>query len=235
MGVFSPSRNSADYYGGTLSYSFGQEWFLDASYARGNSSGQFALVTTGGLAPFGNGGSSTFTIKDEWYQAYVRYAFPGLAGTHLSAYLRAGATYVTIDQSDTSQFPGEYEQKNTANDIRGNLGFGGLYLWHPSSRIRFGLQLEGEGFYGNRSQKTQESVPINNEFGPTVTLNNSLYGGIGRGTVRFEYAVGHSRLLRLFADGGIEATYTEISYPSAGTANELLWGPYIKAGIRYSF
>jgi tetratricopeptide (TPR) repeat protein len=234
VGVFSPSRNS-DYFGGTLSYSFGQQWFLDASYARGSSTGQFALVTTGGQSPFGNGGQSTFKITDDWYQAYIRYAFPGLAGTHLSAYMRAGATYITITQSDISQFPNEYEQSNKANDIRGNLGFGALYLWHPTSRIRLGVQLEGEGFYGNRNQKSQESVPINNEFGPTVSINNSLYGGIGRGTVRFEYALGHSRLMRIFADGGMEATYTELSYPGAGTANELLWGPYIKAGLRYSF
>lgn len=225
--VIKPSRNS-DYFGGTLSYSFGQEWFIDASYAHGTSSGGFEL-------PFG-GGPSTFTIDDNWYQGYIRYAFPSLQGTHLSAYLRAGATYVTADQSDISHTDLEYQQINTAKDILGNLGFGGLYLWHPSSRIRFGVQLEGEGFFGNRDQKTQESLVRTSEIGPTVSLSDTLYGGIGRATLRFEYAIGHSRLLRAFADGGFELKYTEITYPQgAGTFNELLWGPYVKAGIRYSF
>src|ERR1035441_5595548 len=86
--VGTPTRNST-YYGGTVSYSYGQAWFVDLSYVQGSSSGNANV-------PLGSGFNlpSSFSIKDEWYQAYIRYTFPGLRGKLLSAYLRGGVSYV---------------------------------------------------------------------------------------------------------------------------------------------
>ena len=230
-GVISPPRSS-DYIGGTLSYSYGNAWFIDASYAHGTSSGQFTLP--------GGGGPSTFTIDDDWYQLYVRYTFPSLRFTPFFAYLRAGASYVTADQKDSSTTALEYQQSNKAKDYLGNLGFGAGYSFIRRSRATMGVQLEGEGFYGRRQQKSQESLLLSGEFGPPVTVNNDLYGGIVRGTLHYEYKLGASKLFKLFADGGMEAKFTEISYPGVGsfrggTVSEVLWGPYVKAGLRYDF
>lgn len=230
-GVISPPRNS-DYIGGTLSYSYGNAWFIDASYAHGTSSGQFTLP--------GGGGPSTFTLDDDWYQVYVRYTFPKLRTTPFTAYLRAGGSYVTATQKDSSQTALEYQQSNKATDILGNLGFGAGYSFIRASRVTMGVQLEGEGFYGNRSQKSQESLLRAGEFGPSVTVNNDLYGGIVRGTLHFEYKIGAAKLFKVFADGGMEAKFSEITYPSVGSfgggsQSELLWGPYAKAGLRYDF
>jgi hypothetical protein len=40
----------------------------------------------------------------------------------------------------------------------------------------------------------------------------------------------------VFADGGVQGTYTFVNYPSGlGTFDELLWGPYVKVGVLFSF
>ena len=83
---------------------------------------------------------------------------------------------------------------------------------------------------------------------PTATIDNTLYGAIGRVTLRFEYAFGQSRALRAFIDGGVQMKYTEVEYPEwevttqtgtqgypKQTYDELLWGPYVKVGLRYAF
>jgi hypothetical protein len=232
--VSTPSRSS-DYYGATISYSYGQSWFIDLSFAEGNSTGS-ADVALGGSQPV----PSNFTIKDDWYQAYLRYTFPGLRGKRLSAYLRAGFSYVTADLTDDSTFPGLglYHQTDHTTDYLGNLGFGVGYSLYRSSRVRWALQLEGEGFYGDRTQESLETLPQANFFSApfqTATIDNTLYGGIGRGTVRFEYRLGQSGAFRVFVDGGIEGKYTKIHYSQVGTPDELLWGPYAKVGVRYSF
>jgi hypothetical protein len=54
-------------------------------------------------------------------------------------------------------------------------------------------------------------------------------------TVRFEYRLGRSGLFKVFADGGAQAKYTQIQYSGLGTFDELLWGPYVKLGVRYDF
>lgn len=228
-------NRSSLYYGGTLSYSYGQSWYVDVSFAQGNSTGdQSTPVGWLGVLP------SHFTIKDQWCQAYVRYTFPGLRGRRLSAYLRAGATYVTANLTDDATSPalGRYYQTDKTTDMLGNLGFGlgySLYV-SPGSRMRLGLQFEGEGFYGTRSQKSLETLSADEgvEF-VTANINNSLYGGIARLTTRFEYRLGKSGLFRVFADGGAQGRYTLISYPGAGSHNEMLWGPYVKLGVRYAF
>ena len=230
--VAKPDRTS-DYFGGTISYSHGQAWYVDLAYANGTSSGNADVVL--GSPPTLN---SAFTIKDNWYQAYIRYAFPGLHGKRLSAYLRAGVSYVQAELTDETTIPalGLYHQTDKTDDLLGNLGFGVGYLLYPGQHVRVGLQLEGEGFYGRRSQKSTESLADALFTFPTASIDNNLYGGIGRATVQFQYRVGQSGAFKIFADGGLQGKFTMISYSAGlGTFNELLWGPYIKVGLRFSF
>jgi hypothetical protein len=233
--VAKPDRTS-DYYGATLSYSYGQAFYIDLGYSQGSSSGNVD-VQLGGTDQ--DKLPSAFTIKDDWYQAYLRYTFPGLRGKRLSAYLRAGVSYVTADLTDTTVIPslGLYKQTDNTEDLLGNLGFGIGYSLYASRHVRLGLQAEGEGFYGRRTQKSLETLPqdLGVQFS-TATINNDLYGGIGRFTARFEYRFGSSGAFKVFADGGIQARFTFVNYPNGlGTQNELLWGPYVKVGARYSF
>lgn len=227
-----PDRTSS-YYGGTLSYSHGQIWYLDMGYANGSSSGD-VNAKLGGRTDL----PSHFTIDDTWYQAYLRYTFPSLRGKKLSAYLRGGFSYVDAELKDATVIPalGRYRQDDKTKDYIGSVGFGALYSLYSTRRIRLGLQVEGEGFYGRRTQESREvllDAGVGTVF-KTATINNDLYGGIGRATLRFEYKFG-SGALRAFADGGLQAKFTVVTYPGIGSFNELLWGPYVKAGIRWSF
>jgi hypothetical protein len=231
--VIKPSRDS-EYFGGTVSYSYGQAWYFDLSYAHGNSSGNQTLD----YQSLGTG-SGSFSLDDDWYQAYVRYTFPQLRGKRLSAYLRAGVTYIEATLDDASRLAsglGLYKQHDESTEIRGNLGVGLGYNVYSSRRFRFGLEVDGEGFYGNRSQDSRET--LENDYGltpVTASIDNTIYGGIGRAVMHFEYKFGRTGLFRTFLDAGGEVFYTEIDYPSAGTFNEELWGPYVKLGLRYSF
>jgi len=230
--AFSVPRNST-YYGGTISYSYGQAWYLDLSFAQGQSSGNQS-IDTGWLGPM----SSNFSINDTWYQLYVKYTFPRLRGKRFSAYFRAGASYVTADISDDAQSPafGRYTQKDSTQDLLGNIGFGLGYSLYSTRHLRFGLQVEGEGFYGTRSQQTVETLSADPGLNfPQASIDNTLYGGIGRATMRLEYRLGQSGLFKIFAEAGAEGRYTTIDYPGATAPDELLWGPYAKLGIRYAF
>jgi hypothetical protein len=231
--VGTPDRNS-DYFGGTISYSYGQQWYLDLSYQQGHSSGNFPL-------PPLIGGNSTFTIDDNWYQAYIRYAPRKFRGTPLAPYLRVGISYVEAKLVDVSD-AGDYQQTDRTQDILGKVGFGAVYSFYTHARFKLGLQLEGEGFYGSRHQNDQESLPGTGIIVPSASIDNDVYGGIGRLTVRLQYQLGHSGQLRLFADAGMEVNYTVIHYSGSeapavgsGSPTELLWGPYVKVGLRYSF
>jgi len=229
--VAKPDRSST-YYGATLSYGYRQSWYLDLEYANGTSSGDTdVLLGTPPTLP------SSFKIDDNRYQAYIRYTFPGLRGTKLSPYLRAGVSYVDAELKDetTIPAPGLYRQTDRTTDILGKLGFGVTYWLHTGPRFRLGLQAEGEGFYGNRSQESTEQLQNAGFAFPTASINNDLYGGIGRGTARLEYLLGRSTRRKLFGDVGIQAKFTEINYPSLGSFDELLWGPYVKLGLRYAF
>ena len=240
-GVGIADRKS-DYIGATISYSFGQAWYLDLSYARGRSSatGPIRFPNVIGDPPLDL--TTTFTIDDDWYQAYVRYTFPALRFTRLSAYLRAGVSFVQADLQATNTGPespgGFYKQTDRTEDILGNVGFGLVYFVYRSNRAKLGLQLEGEGFYGHRSQDSREDL---HNFDPYPIVNaridNNLYGGLGRSTVRFEYALGRRGVFKLTADAGMEVKYTRIQYSDfgIGTRDELLWGPYAKIGLKYSF
>ena len=132
---------------------------------------------------------------------------------------------------------GAYNQTDDTQDILGNLGFGLGYSPYISGRTRVLLQLEGEGFFGHRFQDTHENLPTQDPpvSAPSASIDNDLYGGIGRATVRFQYALGAARLLKAFADVGIETKYTIITYSGHGSPDELLWGPYVRVGLRYSF
>ena len=103
-------------------------------------------------------------------------------------------------------------------------------------------------FLGTRSQESLETLPESEvpttEF-KTAHINNFLYGGTGRVTMRGEYRLGRSEVLKIFMDAGFQAKFTQISYPkpdnaqangfNGGSFNELLWGPYVKLGLSYSF
>src|SRR5207302_954548 len=124
---------TSDYIGATISYSFGQAWYLDLSYARGRSSatGPIRFPNVIGDPPLDL--TTTFTIDDDWYQAYVRYTFPALRFTRLSAYLRAGVSFVQADLHASNTRPaslggGFYEQTDQTEDILGNVGFGLVYF-----------------------------------------------------------------------------------------------------------
>ncbi len=230
--VAEPERDAV-YTGGTISYSYGQSWYFDVGYSQGNSSGQVE-VDLGIPLP------SNFTIDETGYQFYVRYVPKSLRGKRLSVYYRVGVNYVDSELTDELTIPnlGFYQEKITATDILGNVGVGVGYRLYGVSRFRIGLQAEAEVFGGVRTQDITESLgttPL-----PAVTLNNTIYGGVGRGTVRMEYRFGQSGLLRAFADVGFKVIFTQIQYPDSGnyvgdTYSELLWGPYAKLGISYSF
>jgi hypothetical protein len=232
--TFDVPRNSV-YYGGTLSYSYGQAWYIDLSIAKGNSSGSQSI-------PFGDFGNvpSSFSIDDTWYQLYLKYTFPQLRGKRFSAYLRAGASFISATLNDEGTgvaVGGRYSQNDKTQDILGNVGAGLAYSLYTTHRLRVDLQGEVEGFGGERTQKSLENLSADQGFPfETADINNTLYGGIGLATVHLEYRMGHAGLFKVFGDAGIEGRYTLIQYPSGGgTPTEYLWGPYIKAGLRYSF
>ena len=243
VGVAAAERESL-YYGGTVSYSYGRNWYVDFGYAQGESSG------TRDFRGFENPNSdfkTDFKIEDQWYQGYVRYTFPGLLPAGFAAYLRAGATYVQADMTVNGLPAGvlstgggtgtqDYHQDNSTTDILGNLGFGVGYLVYGTEHVRVALIGEGEGFYGFRSQESRETLGKSAFTFKTTTIDNTLYGGIGRVTARFEYRFGNTGALKVFVDGGAQVRYTLIDYPDAkDVPNEMLWGPYVKLGVRYSF
>lgn len=221
------------YYGGTISYSHGQAWYLDLSIAQGHSSGSEA-IPTGSFGVL----NSTFSIDDTWYQLYLKYTFPQLRGKRLSAYVRGGASYITSTLNDNATGGYVYTQKDDTKDILGNLGAGVAYSLFTTHRFRIDLQAEAEGFIGERQQKTLETLSLDGgeTFQPD-NINNLLYGGIGLATVHAEYRMTKSGLFKVFGEAGVEGRYTLIEYSGSGsgTPTEYLWGPYVKLGLRYSF
>jgi len=231
-------NRSTIYYGGTISYSYGRSWYLDLSYENGTSTGSQKIDIDNTL--FGGVGpghiNSTFDYSDDWYQLYVRYNFQNwLAGTRFKAYLRGGVSLVdaTLTASD-GQY---YSQHDDTQDVLGNIGFGMTYTVYAKPRFKVGLQVEGEGSIGERSQQSTESLPFDVGLTPSkANINNDLYGGIGRGTIHADWRVGQSGRWRITGDVGVQAKYTIITYPSGGgSPNEYLWGPYVKIGASYVF
>jgi len=233
--VAKPDRTS-DYIGATLSYSYRQIWFLDLAYAHGESSGSADVTLGTSVPPI----PSEFQITDDWYSAYVRFEPPGLTGKRLKAYFRAGLSYVTAELTDETVFPalGLYKQTDETEDLMGNLGFGARYILYSTPKVRLNLQLEGEGFYGMRSQESLEELP-EVELGvpfEKAKIDNDIYGGTGRFTFRLDYIF--SDALRIFTDVGFQAKFLQIDYSDdfdLGSEDELLWGPYAKVGLIYQF
>jgi hypothetical protein len=241
-----------DFFGVTLSHSFNQEWYTDFAYSHGSMSGDFTTLLPSSLAGFQQffNLKGNFDLSDDWYQLYVRYFIPQTRGHRVLVYLRAGASYIdtTLNingaQSGSRSFPSSYILKDDFQDLRGNLGYGvamPITFIDLGSHFRFLLLQEGEGFYGERFQSISENLTFGGGYarldmnGPKVPVDNSLYGGLGRLTFRSQYNFGQGGLFSLFCDAGIEVRYTRIEYSNLGTFGELLWGPYIRVGARYSF
>ena len=235
--VAASANRTSEYIGGTISYSYGQAWYLDFSLLHGQlTANSDVAIPNAFLNGVANAKlSAKFDITDDWYQAYVRYTFPKLRGKPVSAYLRAGFSYVQAQlTANGDNFA--YSQNDDTTDFLGSIGAGLAYNIYTGRRLRLYLQVEAEGFGGTRSQQSTEKLPLNIGQTPTAaTIDNTLYGGIGRGTIRLEYRLGRSGLFKIFADGGIQGKFTQLSYPDIGSTSEYFWGPYIKVGARYAF
>ena len=225
---------STIYTGATISYSYGRAWYVDLSYEHGASAGSTIIS----FADFNGTIRANFNYTDDWYQLYVRYNIQDfLSKTRFKAYLRGGVSMVqatlTADDTASTQL---YKQTDQTQDILGNIGFGLTYSLYSTVRLKVGLQAEGEGFYGIRSQDSTENLPqAYNSPSGKGSINNDLYGGIGRVTLHADLRLGHSGRLKLTTDVGLQIKYTMITYPGASAPDELLYGPYVKVGLSYLF
>lgn len=235
---------STVYYGGTISYSYGRSWYLDFSGEKGTSTGSTSITIPGLGGPGGSGSfPASFDVNDTWYQIYLRYNFQNfLAGTRFRAYLRGGVSLVgaTLNTSNEN-LPsahigpgGLYTEHNDTFDILGNFGFGLTYSLYSTVRLKVGLQLEGEGFGGDRSQNITETFVPSTLVGKT-TINDTVYGAIGRLTLHADYRLGQSGRWKLTGDVGMMTKNSWISYPNFGTKPETLYGPYVKVGASFVF
>ncbi|HXB60915.1 MAG TPA: hypothetical protein VNU95_15180 [Candidatus Acidoferrales bacterium] len=167
----------------------------------------------------------------------MKYTFPQLRGKRFSAYIRGGASYITSTLDDSA--PGDaYTQNDKTDDILGNIGAGLAYnLLATRHHLRLDLQGEIEGFGGERTQKSTETLgPALGLTPVAVNLDNTIYGGIGLVTLRLEDSFGRTGLFKVFGEVGLEGRYTLIEYSgNGGTPSEYLWGPYVKLGLRYDF
>jgi hypothetical protein len=235
------ANRSTVYYGGTVSYSYGRSWYLDVSGEDGRSTGSTDISIPGlGGPPV----PASFDVNDTWYQVYLRYNFQNfLAGTRFRAYLRGGVSLVsaTLDTVNSAFNSGQhfgagdfYSEHDNTFDILGNFGFGLTYSLYSTVRLKVGLQLEGEGFGGNRSQDITETFVPNGRSGST-TINNTVYGAIGRLTLHADYRLGQSGRWKLTGDVGMMTKNSWVSYPDFGTKDETLYGPYVKGGASFVF
>ena len=235
------ANRSTVYYGGTVSYSYGRSWYLDFSGEKGTSTGSTSITIPG------VGGSSSFPasfdVNDTWYQIYLRYNFQNfLAGTRFRAYLRGGVSLVSATLTTANNElaashtpPGQlYTEHDDTFDILGNAGFGLSYSLYSTVRLKMGLQLEGEGFAGDRSQDIDEDYVPSSTPGNT-TIDDTVYGVIGRLTLHADYRLGQSGRWKLTGDVGVMTKNSWVSYPDFGTKPETLYGPYVKAGASYVF
>jgi hypothetical protein len=232
------ANRSTVYYGGTLSYSYGRSWYIDFSGEDGRSTGSTSLQIPGLAGP---SIPASFDVNDTWYQVYLRYNLKNfLAGTRFTAYLRGGvslvsATLDTVNDSFSSFGPGGfYTEHDKTFDVLGQFGFGLTYSLYSTPRLKVGLQLEGEGFGGNRTQDITETfVPHNQPL--SATINNTVYGALGRLTLHADYRLGESGRWKLTGDVGVMTKNSWVSYPDFGTRPETLYGPYVKAGASFVF
>lgn len=253
--VASPERQST-YYGGSISWQAFEGIGFDVAYSQGTSSGNFTFK------PEANGRwpqaaiSSTFTLDDTWLQTYVRYKLRPIFGRNIGVYLRGGVTYMDASYEGVSNpFQSFYRNVGTIRDITGNLGFGIDYGFRPVKGIRPVIVFEGEGFGGIRSREfSEQTLPISG----SNSMDNMVFGGLGRLLVRAEYRFGKNERWRAMIEGGVQARMMFESYGvpdkplfddrnspnrvqipgsafESGTKSDILWGPYVRAGIRYAF
>jgi len=229
------AKRSTEYYGATASYSYGRSWYLDLSYEHGVSSGSQSLSINNTIGNL----NSDFNYTDDWYQLYLRYQLPQLLhNPRFKAYVRFGASMVSANMlAQDIESPSIYNQKDNTTDILGNLGLGLKYALHSTFRFKLGLQGEAEAFYGLRNQTSTEAFSL--DYGQTphsASINNEIYGFIGRATVHAEWLAGHSGRFKFFSDFGVQYKTATISYPGGAKApDEYLFGPYVKLGISYFF
>jgi hypothetical protein len=230
LASFQVGKRTSNFAGATLSYSFGQAWYVDFNYSSGSHSGTIGTVLSE---------DSPFRIDENYYQTYFRYAFPKFRGTRLSLYSRAGIGYNEAQIAVDADVAGNtFQNRNDSQDFIGNFGAGIGYstITSASGGFKLTLQSELEGFYGRRSQEIEEKFGIDpNDQGPIVNIGNDIFGGIGRATVRFQFRLNESGLARAYVDLGVQGRYNGVQYEGLGTATEFLWGPYARAGFRYSF
>ena len=245
-------RKSALYYGGTLSGSVGKTWYVDVSYSRGTTEG--SLNDLPALDPSGaNKLESSYKISDEFYQLYGKYAFPQFSGTRFAAYLRLGATYsestANVDYIDpVIGFRGQY--RSIANDYLGNIGLGGEYFAYRGETFKITTVLEGEAFGGLRSSSITESLQADLRYDGSTDVDSFVYGGLGRGVLRFAKNLGREGRWKLNVDVGFQGRYLINEFESIANGlgdkdygdrkpnvhgTELLWGPYGRVGLSYSF
>lgn len=246
---FRSSSRKSDYVGATVSYAWKNRVFVDASYILGSTKDEeeieFLLDNM----------KADYELEDAWYQLHMRVMLTK-PGARLGSYARFGVSYVDGEGSSFSQgsggLPYDYYHRDTHwKDVFGSVGVGLSYDLAGSLRYAVLLQVEGEGFYGRRGQTIEER--LGSARGPEVDMPTAdLYGGQVRFTVGID-AVPFASVdaLRLYLDVGVQARYTEVRYPTDSalsysgspdgakfegiTVNELLWGPYVKLGLKYTF
>ena len=249
-------RKSALYYGGTLSGSIGKTWYLDVSYSRGTTEGSLQDLNVFGLgSATSEGFASSYKLSDQYYQMYGKYAFPQFSGTRFAAYLRLGATYSENSASvaySVGRISGGFE--SISNDYLGNIGLGGEYYVYRGDSFKVTTVIEGEGFGGLRTSSIQENLDFPREMGglnfnAAMDQDSLVYGGLGRGVLRLVKTLGQEGRWKLNVDVGFQGKYLINEYDSmangiqGGTGNsrqnvhgtELLWGPYGRVGMSYSF
>ncbi|MGH8024619.1 MAG: hypothetical protein ACRED1_13605, partial [Limisphaerales bacterium] len=129
-----------------------------------------------------------------------------------------------------------YTDNDDTLEALGNVGFGLTYSVYSTIRLKVGLQLEGEGFAGNRSQDISEKyVPSTSGAADNTTIDDTVYGAIGRLTLHADYRLGQSGRWKLTGDLGIMTMNSFVSYPDFGTRAETLYGPYAKVGVSFVF
>lgn len=248
-------RRSALYYGGTLSGSIGKTWYVDVSYSRGSTEG--SLNDLPALDPYGqvrNFLQSNYKISDEFYQFYGKYAFPQFSGTRFGAYLRIGATY--SESTATANYletllgaRGQYD--SVATDYLGNIGVGGEYFAYRGETFKITTVLEGEAFGGLRTSTIKESLIYDSMYSGAIDVDSFVYGGLGRGVLRFAKTLGQEGRWRFNVDVGFQGKYLINEFDSLANdlgikeiygdrkknvhGTELLWGPYGRVGLSYSF
>jgi len=191
---------------------------------------------------------------------YGKYAFPQFSGTRFAAYLRLGATYSENSASvsySVGQISGGFE--SISNDYLGNIGLGGEYYVYRGDSFKVTTVIEGEGFGGLRTSSIQENLDLsaagrNINFNAAMDQDSLVYGGLGRGVLRLVKTLGQEGRWKLNVDVGFQGKYLINEYDSMANSltpeylregpgksrqnvhgTELLWGPYGRVGLSYSF